>query len=478
MDLEKIQEQLKSHIRQHQIWVNEMKKDPQNVEIQRKVQSLQAELTNLNEKQKQVVQLLKKNIQPNATTPLNGQEQNDHPKKGHSEQAVRMNGSPIVTQTTASATHELTSSSTHNPSNTALRHQFTSGPMERNSLPNLQHSKTAVSVPKTTNHHSTSTYNNVNYLKNDRSCIKKPNMVTTGIQTVSSNNLGNNVLRRPEARKISQGIQTTTSNGESRSPLKQNTEKLNFLSTLGLITVSKCREINSQKNERRRRTSAIFSPYSSFQFFDEPKRTSNGIKRGRGRASKNSDNSLKSPMLPSPVFVPINGFKSPKEEPENQTTENTEDLLQDGEHEDHCAVCQQSGEVLMCDTCILVYHLKCLTPPLTSIPTGMWMCPKCREIMRSKEPMEWPGTLAVAHSYLKHRAEKDKEKQKLLNRNQELKLEELELQRKVTELSSAIVTQIQKKTEIVESTRQAQEKLQRLKRFIQIVHSSERPFVY
>ena len=33
-------------------------------------------------------------------------------------------------------------------------------------------------------------------------------------------------------------------------------------------------------------------------------------------------------MLPSPVFVPINGFKSPKEEPENQTTENTEDLLQ------------------------------------------------------------------------------------------------------------------------------------------------------
>ena len=36
-------------------------------------------------------------------------------------------------------------------------------------------------------------------------------------------------------------------------------------------------------------------------------------------------------------------------------------------------------------------------------------------------------------------AEKDKEKQKLLNRNQELKLQELELQRKVNELSSSIV---------------------------------------
>ena len=53
-------------------------------------------------------------------------------------------------------------------------------------------------------------------------------------------------------------------------------------------------------------------------------------------------------------------------------------LSQDEEHEDHCAVCQQSGEVLMCETCVLVYHLKCLTPPLTRIPPGMWMCPKCQ----------------------------------------------------------------------------------------------------
>ena len=53
-------------------------------------------------------------------------------------------------------------------------------------------------------------------------------------------------------------------------------------------------------------------------------------------------------------------------------------FIKDEEHEDHCAVCQQSGEVLMCDTCILVYHAKCLTPPLTSIPPGMWMCPKCQ----------------------------------------------------------------------------------------------------
>ena len=33
-----------------------------------------------------------------------------------------------------------------------------------------------------------------------------------------------------------------------------------------------------------------------------------------GRPNKNGDNSLKSPISPSPVFVPINGFKIPNDE--------------------------------------------------------------------------------------------------------------------------------------------------------------------
>ena len=458
MDLEKIQAQLKGHIRQHQILIEEMKRDPQNVEIQQKVQLLQTELTTLSEKQRQVVQQLKQNIQPRSE--VYSRKQEFPTTKQH-----KMEASCNDVRTDLSIGNRKGKPVSHRPSILA---------MVGHSKFNPQHGG-RMSPPPTTKFIPNITQNNIVHLKEDREAPKKPNMVTTGMQTVPTGKMERIILPRPEAKrpKVSLGIQTSKP-VEQPNTGKQNAEKLNFLSTLGLITVSKCREINSQKNERRRRTSAIFSPYSSFQFFDEPKRPSTGIKRGRGRPTKNNDSGLKSPISPSPVFVPINGFKTANHEDPllNQTPLKSDSSPKDEEHEDHCAVCQQSGEVLMCDTCILVYHLKCLTPPLTSIPSGMWMCPKCQESIKNKEPMEWPGTLAVAHSYLKHRAEKDKEKQKLLNRNQELKLQELELQRKVNELSSAIVTQIQKKTEIVEETRQAQEKLQRLKRFIQAVHSS------
>ncbi len=53
-------------------------------------------------------------------------------------------------------------------------------------------------------------------------------------------------------------------------------------------------------------------------------------------------------------------------------------MFQGGDiHEDYCAVCGRSGELLMCDTCSLVYHLGCLDPPLNNIPHGLWSCPKC-----------------------------------------------------------------------------------------------------
>lgn len=48
-------------------------------------------------------------------------------------------------------------------------------------------------------------------------------------------------------------------------------------------------------------------------------------------------------------------------------------------HEDFCAVCRRSGQLLMCDTCSRVYHLDCLDPPLKTIPKGMWICPKCHD---------------------------------------------------------------------------------------------------
>lgn len=47
------------------------------------------------------------------------------------------------------------------------------------------------------------------------------------------------------------------------------------------------------------------------------------------------------------------------------------------DHQDYCEVCQQGGEIILCDTCPKAYHLVCLDPELEQTPEGDWSCPDC-----------------------------------------------------------------------------------------------------
>ena len=44
---------------------------------------------------------------------------------------------------------------------------------------------------------------------------------------------------------------------------------------------------------------------------------------------------------------------------------------------DVCEVCDNGGDLIVCDLCNKAYHCYCLTPPLTIIPHGEWFCPEC-----------------------------------------------------------------------------------------------------
>ncbi|XP_034558073.1 autoimmune regulator [Notolabrus celidotus] len=46
-------------------------------------------------------------------------------------------------------------------------------------------------------------------------------------------------------------------------------------------------------------------------------------------------------------------------------------------NDDECAVCKDGGELICCDGCPQAFHLTCLHPPLTSIPSGPWQCEYC-----------------------------------------------------------------------------------------------------
>jgi len=51
---------------------------------------------------------------------------------------------------------------------------------------------------------------------------------------------------------------------------------------------------------------------------------------------------------------------------------------QDATKNDYCSVCDDGGDLLvLCDRCDDAYHLSCLKPALSAIPTGDWFCPKC-----------------------------------------------------------------------------------------------------
>ncbi|XP_054839880.1 autoimmune regulator [Eublepharis macularius] len=46
-------------------------------------------------------------------------------------------------------------------------------------------------------------------------------------------------------------------------------------------------------------------------------------------------------------------------------------------NDDECAVCKDGGELICCDGCPKAFHLACLMPPLTEIPSGTWRCESC-----------------------------------------------------------------------------------------------------
>ncbi|MEQ2310699.1 hypothetical protein AMECASPLE_011761 [Ameca splendens] len=254
----------------------------------------------------------------------------------------------------------------------------------------------------------------------------------------------------------------------SRPKKEENPEKLAFMVSLGLVTHDHLEEIQSKRQERKRRTTA--NPVYSGAVF-EPERKKSAVSylnsplhqgtRKRGRPPKFSSvpelgsltpTSPSSPVRPLPLPSPGSG---------------------DGDiHEDFCTVCRRSGQLLMCDTCSRVYHLDCLDPPLKTIPKGMWICPKCQDqILKKEEAIPWPGTLAIVHSYIAYKEAKEEEKQKLMKWSSELKVEREQLEQRVKQLSNSITKCMETKNTILARQKEMQLSLDKVKHLIRLIQA-------
>lgn len=59
-------------------------------------------------------------------------------------------------------------------------------------------------------------------------------------------------------------------------------------------------------------------------------------------------------------------------------------VQEDVEHDDHCAICREDGELQQCHNCPRAFHPNCLHPPLKTPPRGPWYCPKCQKKVGSR----------------------------------------------------------------------------------------------
>ena len=74
-----------------------------------------------------------------------------------------------------------------------------------------------------------------------------------------------------------------------------------------------------------------------------------------------------------------------------------QEIEEDTNDSDVCDVCQDVGELLVCDKCETSYHLGCLRPPLEDIPDGDWFCPKCCESNQAEQGGDDNDTCAICN---------------------------------------------------------------------------------
>ncbi|XP_036883958.1 PHD finger protein 21A isoform X12 [Sturnira hondurensis] len=232
---------------------------------------------------------------------------------------------------------------------------------------------------------------------------------------------------------------TVTPPAAPKPKREENPQKLAFMVSLGLVTHDHLEEIQSKRQERKRRTTA--NPVYSGAVF-EPER------------KKSAVTYLNSTLHPG-----------------TRKRANEEHWPKGDIHEDFCSVCRKSGQLLMCDTCSRVYHLDCLDPPLKTIPKGMWICPRCQDqMLKKEEAIPWPGTLAIVHSYIAYKAAKEEEKQKLLKWSSDLKQEREQLEQKVKQLSNSISKCMEMKNSILARQKEMHSSLEKVKQLIRLIH--------
>nr|XP_040018401.1 PHD finger protein 21A isoform X6 [Gasterosteus aculeatus aculeatus] len=201
-----------------------------------------------------------------------------------------------------------------------------------------------------------------------------------------------------------------------RTKKEENPEKLAFMVSLGLVTHDHLEEIQSKRQERKRRTTA--NPVYSGAVF-EPERKKSAVS-----------------YLNSPLHQ---GTRKRGRPPKYSS----------------------------------VPELGCLTPTSPSSPVRPLPLPSpsSGDILKKEEAIPWPGTLAIVHSYIAYKEAKEEEKQKLMKWSAELKLEREQLEQRVKQLSNSITKCMETKNSILARQKDMHLSLEKVKHLIRLIQT-------
>ncbi|KAM9423184.1 PHD finger protein 21A-like isoform 4-T9 [Salvelinus alpinus] len=219
-----------------------------------------------------------------------------------------------------------------------------------------------------------------------------------------------------------------------RNKREDNPQKRAFMVSLGLVTYDHLEEIQSRRQERKRRTTA--NPVYSGAVF-EPERKKNGVTylntplhqgtRKRGRPPKYSS-------------VPELGLHTP-------TSPTSSHSASPAHHRP-----ERGGS-----------HFP-VHPHTLPLPR-----PSSGDILMKDEAIPWPGTLAIVHSYIAYKAAKEEEKQKLVKWSLELKQDREQLEQRVKQLSQSITKCMENKNTILARQRDMHNSLEKVKGLVRLI---------
>ncbi|XP_077085149.1 PHD finger protein 21Aa isoform X2 [Siphateles boraxobius] len=233
----------------------------------------------------------------------------------------------------------------------------------------------------------------------------------------------------------------TPSSKHQEGPLK-----LAFMLSLGLVTRDYLEEIQSRRQERKRRTTA--NPiYSGAMFEPERKKSSvsylssiNQSSRKRGRLSKNCSIVERGPLPP--------------------TTSSHHSTFPDLQR-------PTAGSPF---SPALSLTLPSHSPSPSPSSAG--------DILQKEDAIEWPGTLAIVHSYISYKAAKEGEKDRLKTWSTELRQERETLEDQVGQLSNSITRCMDSKNSVLAQQREMEASLEKMKGLVRLIRGIQlSPFI-